>query len=231
MATSVTRPWQSLAARRQRRRAVRHGYASGWPTRSRYRPHEREGGQLGHSGDDVVANAIEEIQLMMMSTATMRSSRRCRRWLRQRTCGIPVMAGLSGRQIFSRTINVTVINPRLIRWRAEARQQIPGDFDEVRWGYRRAASWMVPTTRRCSPPSRRYRRPGRQVCPGGIQLAGISVARDMAAYNFITDQPFDDDSRLSCSMLALKTLTWLSIRARVCGCVRSVSGNDVTAPS
>ncbi len=112
----------------------------------------------------------------------------------------PVVACLSGRQIFSRTINVPVLNPRKIERMVEleARQQIPGDFNEVLWGYHLspgadgasndvalfAARQEVVTdlTSKC-----------KRV---GITLAGISVS-SLAVYNFVQyDQGFGPDETI-----------------------------------
>jgi type IV pilus assembly protein PilM len=49
----------------------------------------------------------------------------------------PVIAALSGKQVFARTVNVPMLGTknldRIVE--LEARQQIPGDFDAVEWGY------------------------------------------------------------------------------------------------
>ncbi|MFM2090701.1 MAG: type pilus assembly protein PilM [Planctomycetota bacterium] len=49
----------------------------------------------------------------------------------------PVIAALSGKQVFARTVNVPMLGTknldRIVE--LEARQQIPGDFDSVEWGY------------------------------------------------------------------------------------------------
>ena len=54
----------------------------------------------------------------------------------------PVISSLSGRQIFARTINIPLINEKKLdkMVELEARQQIPGNFDEVRWGYHKSPS-------------------------------------------------------------------------------------------
>ena len=49
----------------------------------------------------------------------------------------PVFAAISGRQVFTRAVNVPVINPKKMHTMVEleAQQQIPGNFNEVEWGY------------------------------------------------------------------------------------------------
>ena len=112
----------------------------------------------------------------------------------------PVVASLSGRQVFSRTVNIPVINPKQVERMVEleARQQIPGDFDQVEWGYhlspapdgvsqdvalfavkRELATEVMSVTRQA-----------------GINLVGISVS-SLALYNFVRyDQVFPEDETI-----------------------------------
>ncbi len=111
--------------------------------------------------------------------------------------GLPVVASLSGRQIFYRSINIPVINPKKVdrMVELEARQQIPGKFDEVEWSYHLSPSpdgasndvalfaarkdliaELVTRSRRV-----------------GINLVGVSVS-SLALYNFVRfDQDFPND--------------------------------------
>jgi type IV pilus assembly protein PilM len=115
----------------------------------------------------------------------------------------PVLCSLSGRQIFSRTINLPIINARKIEKMVEleARQQIPGDFNEVRWGYHLSPSIdgtshdvalfaakheiiddLVSKTKRA-----------------GLNLVGISVS-SLAVYNYVR---FDQDFQASETVMVL----------------------------
>ncbi|NRA39510.1 MAG: type IV pilus assembly protein PilM [Planctomycetes bacterium] len=109
----------------------------------------------------------------------------------------PVIVALSGRQIFSRTINVPVLNQNKIgrMVELEAKQQIPGDFNEVEWDYHLSpsidgASYDVALFA--------VRRELVQnlvnLCDtAGIDLAGVSVT-SLAVYNFVNyDQEFEID--------------------------------------
>ncbi|MBA3685683.1 MAG: type IV pilus assembly protein PilM [Planctomycetes bacterium] len=108
--------------------------------------------------------------------------------------GIPVVASLSGRQIFSRTINIPVINPKKVdkMVELEARQQIPGKFDEVEWSYHLSPSpdgasndvaLFAARKELIAELVTRSRRVG-------INLVGVSVS-SLALYNFVRfDQEF-----------------------------------------
>jgi type IV pilus assembly protein PilM len=109
---------------------------------------------------------------------------------------IPVIASLSGRQIFSRTINIPVLNPKRVKMMVEleARQQIPGNFDEVEWGYH-----MSPAPDGASndvalfAAKRELTDELVSKCKrAGINLVGVSVT-SLALYNFVRfDQEFGD---------------------------------------
>lgn len=116
---------------------------------------------------------------------------------REEIATTPVVCSLSGRQIFSRTINIPIINAKKVdkMVELEARQQIPGNFDEVRWGYHMSPSLdgdsydvalfaarneiiddLIAKTRKV-----------------GINLVGISIT-SLAVYNYVQfDQDFSDD--------------------------------------
>jgi len=110
---------------------------------------------------------------------------------------IPVVASLSGRQIFSRTINIPVLNPKRVHMMVEleARQQIPGNFDEVEWGYH-----MSPAPDGASndvalfAAKRELTDELVSKCKrAGINLVGVSVS-SLALYNFVRfDQEFGDN--------------------------------------
>jgi type IV pilus assembly protein PilM len=73
----------------------------------------------GGDRDKAVAKALEQMAL------------------REEFGSTPVIAALSGRQVFSKSLNIPIINPRTIHRMVEleAKQQIPGDFASVEWAY------------------------------------------------------------------------------------------------
>ncbi|MFW5829043.1 MAG: type IV pilus assembly protein PilM [Planctomycetota bacterium] len=110
----------------------------------------------------------------------------------------PVYASLSGRQVFSKTINLPVINPKTVHRMVEleARQQIPGNFDDLYWSYH-----LSPTPQDDGSYDVALFATRKTIVEGliarcgdvGIKLAGISVT-GLAVYNFVAfDQDFDDD--------------------------------------
>jgi type IV pilus assembly protein PilM len=109
----------------------------------------------------------------------------------------PVFAAISGRQVYTKSANIPLINQKKMgkMVELEARQQIPGNFDEVEWGYHASpaadgASLDVALfavkkddiqglVERCK--------------TVGIHLAGVSVP-SLGLYNFVRyDQTFPDD--------------------------------------
>ncbi len=109
----------------------------------------------------------------------------------------PVVACLSGRQIYAKTINIPVINPKKVdkMVELEARQAIPGNFDEVEWGYHLSpapdgASNDVALFAAKRDLIHELVRKAKQV---GINLSAVTVS-SLALYNFIrADQDFPDD--------------------------------------
>ncbi|MHC5068130.1 MAG: type IV pilus assembly protein PilM, partial [Planctomycetota bacterium] len=109
----------------------------------------------------------------------------------------PVMACLSGKQIFSRTINVPVLNPKKIHKMVdlEARQQIPGDFEELHWGYHMSpsADGMSQDVALFAVKKDIVSGLVGQCAAAGLDLAGVAVS-SLAVYNFVSyDQEFTDD--------------------------------------
>jgi type IV pilus assembly protein PilM len=108
----------------------------------------------------------------------------------------PVFAAISGRQVFTRPVNVPVINPKKMHTMVEleAKQQIPGNFDEVEWGYH---SSPAPDGASLDVALFAVKREVIQQIIGkcksvGINLTGVSVP-SLALYNFIKfDQEFPD---------------------------------------
>jgi len=145
----------------------------------------------------------------------------------------PVIACLSGRQIFARTINIPVINKSKISKMVEleARQQIPGNFDEVRWDYHQSPSLdgsandvalfaarqeiideLVAKTRQA-----------------GINIVGISVT-SLALYNFVRyDQDFDPEETIIILDVGAENTDLVVYKGDTVW-IRNlgVSGNDIT---
>lgn len=106
----------------------------------------------------------------------------------------PVVASLSGRQIFSRTINIPILNPKRVAKMVEleARQQIPGDFDDVEWSYH-----LSPAADGASNDVAIFAARKDLIADlvgkckkAGINLVGVSVS-SLALYNFVRyDQEF-----------------------------------------
>ncbi len=111
--------------------------------------------------------------------------------------GVPVIASLSGRQIFSRTINIPVLNAKKVdrMVELEARQQIPGNFDEVEWGYHLSPAADGASNDVALFAARRdiTEELIRKCKRAGINLVGVSVS-SLALYNFVRfDQVFPED--------------------------------------
>ena len=106
----------------------------------------------------------------------------------------PVYAAISGRQVFSRAVNVPLINQKRMHAMVEleAKQQIPGNFAEVEWGYH---SSPAPDGASLDVALFAVKREVIELliakCKSvGINLAGVSVP-SLALYNFIKfDQEF-----------------------------------------
>ena len=117
--------------------------------------------------------------------------------LREEFKDTPVVAALSGRQVFSRTVNIPILNPKNIdrMIELEAQQQIPGDFSEIEWGYH-----MSPAADGASKDVALFavkRELTQEVMikcrRAGVNLVGISIS-SLALYNFVRfDQVFPED--------------------------------------
>lgn len=106
----------------------------------------------------------------------------------------PVFAAISGRQVFSRPVNIPVIQAKKMRTMVEmeARMQIPGNFDEVEWGFHSSpAADGVSQDVALFAVKREVTEQLIGKCKDvGINLAGVSVP-SLALYNFIKyDQEF-----------------------------------------
>jgi len=146
---------------------------------------------------------------------------------------IPVVAALSGRQIFSRTINIPVINAKKVdrMVELEARQQIPGNFDEVEWSYHTSpaadgASNDVAIFAARKELIAELVTKSQKV---GINLVGVSVS-SLALYNFIRyDQEFPlDETVIILDVGAENTDLVLYQGDTLWMRTLAVSGNDIT---
>ena len=146
---------------------------------------------------------------------------------------IPVVAALSGRQIFSRTINIPVINAKKVERMVEleARQQIPGNFDEVEWSYHTSpaadgASNDVAIFAARKELIAELVAKSKKV---GINLVGVSVS-SLALYNFIRfDQEFPaDETVIILDVGAENTDLVLYQGDTLWMRTLAVSGNDIT---
>ncbi len=146
---------------------------------------------------------------------------------------VPVVISLSGRQIFSRTINIPVINKNKASKMVEleARQQIPSDFSEVYWDYHLSPSVdgasydvalfaarqeiILELIAKCK--------------QANIHLVGISVT-SLAVYNFTNyDQEFSPDEYIIVLDVGAEN-TDLCVYKGDTVWIRNlgVSGNDIT---
>lgn len=135
-------------------------------------------------GDDVDRDTVVQEALAALSE-------------REHINDAPVIVALSGRQIFSRTINVPVLNQNKIgrMVELEAKQQIPGDFNEVEWDYHLSPSVDGSSYDVALFAVRRELVENLvTLCDSaGIDLAGVSVT-SLAVYNFVNyDQEFEPD--------------------------------------
>ncbi len=108
----------------------------------------------------------------------------------------PVYAAISGRQVFSRAVNVPVINQKRMHAMVEleAKQQIPGNFDEVEWGYHSspAADGSSLDVALFAVKREIIEQLIAKCKSVSLNLAGVSVP-SLALYNFIKfDQQFPD---------------------------------------
>lgn len=146
---------------------------------------------------------------------------------------IPVVAALSGRQVFSRTVNVPILNPKNIERMVEleARQQIPGNFDEVEWGYH-----MTPAADGASNDvalfavKRELTQELMVKCKkAGINLSGISIS-SLALYNFVRyDQVFPEDETVVILDVGAENTDLVCYQGETLWMrTLAISGNDIT---
>jgi type IV pilus assembly protein PilM len=147
--------------------------------------------------------------------------------------GIPVIASLSGRQIFSRTINIPVLNPKKVdkMVELEARQQIPGNFDEVEWGYHLSPNPDGVSNDVALFAAKRELTDElvRKCKRAGINLVGVSVS-SLALYNFVRfDQEFPDDETVIILDVGAENTDLVLYQGETLWMrTLALSGNDVT---
>lgn len=153
--------------------------------------------------------------------------------LREEFGQTPVVAALSGRQVFSRTVNMPILNPKNIdrMVELEAQQQIPGDFAEIEWGYH-----MSPSSDGASNDvalfavKRELTQELMAKCKkAGIILAGISVS-SLALYNFVRfDQVFPEDETVVILDVGAENTDLVCYQGETLWMrTLAVSGNDIT---
>jgi type IV pilus assembly protein PilM len=113
----------------------------------------------------------------------------------------PVIASVSGRQIFSKTVNIPLLNPKKVERlvELEARQQIPGNFEEVEWGYHLSPAADGSSNDVALFAARREQIDElvRKSRLAGLNLVGVSVS-SLALYNFVRfDQEFPEGEAIA----------------------------------
>ena len=146
---------------------------------------------------------------------------------------IPVIASLSGRQIFSRTINIPVLNPKKVdkMVELEARQQIPGNFEEVEWGYHLSPNPDGSSNDVALFAAKRELTDElvRKCKRAGINLVGVSVS-SLALYNFVRfDQEFPEDETVIILDVGAENTDLVLYQGETLWMrTLALSGNDVT---
>lgn len=145
----------------------------------------------------------------------------------------PVIAALSGRQVFSRTVNIPILNPKNVdrMVELEAQQQIPGDFSKIEWGYH-----MTPSADGASNDVALFavkRELTQELMAkakkAGINLSGISIS-SLALYNFVRyDQVFPEDETVVILDVGAENTELVCYQgASLWMRTLAVSGNDIT---
>ena len=153
--------------------------------------------------------------------------------LREDFGNTPVLAALSGRQVLTRTVNIPTLNAKRIdrMIELEARQQIPGNFDEIEWGYHLSpapdgasndvALFAVKRDLVQELISRSKQ--------AGINLIGVSVS-SLALYNFVRyDQVFPEDEAVIILDVGAENTDLVVYQGEALWMrPLAVSGNDIT---
>ncbi len=153
--------------------------------------------------------------------------------LREDFQNTPVVAALSGRQVLTRSVNIPILNPKNVdkMVELEARQQIPGNFDEIEWGYH-----LTPSADGSSNDVALFavRREVTQELihrckQSGLNLVGISVS-SLALYNFVKfDQVFPEDETVMILDVGAENTDLVLYQGESLWMrTLAVSGNDIT---
>jgi type IV pilus assembly protein PilM len=153
--------------------------------------------------------------------------------LREDIGATPVLAALSGRQVLTRTVNIPTLNAKKVdrMVELEARQQIPGNFDEIEWGYHLSpaadgASNDVALFAVKRDLTQELIQKSKQA---GINLVGVSVS-SLALYNFVRyDQVFPDDEAVIILDVGAENTDLVVYQGESLWMrTLAVSGNDIT---
>ncbi len=145
----------------------------------------------------------------------------------------PVIAALSGRQVFSRTVNIPTLNPKSIdrMVELEAQQQIPGDFNEIEWGYHLtpAADGASNDVALFAVKRELTQELMAKAKKAGVNLSGISVS-SLALYNFVRyDQVFPEDETVVILDVGAENTDLVCYQGETLWMrTLGVSGNDIT---
>ncbi len=145
----------------------------------------------------------------------------------------PVLAALSGRQVLTRTVNIPTLNAKKVdrMVELEARQQIPGNFDEIEWGYHLspAADGASNDVALFAVKRDLVQEVIQKSKLAGINLIGVSVS-SLAVYNFVRyDQVFPDDESVIILDVGAENTDLVCYQGESLWMrTLAVSGNDIT---
>lgn len=153
--------------------------------------------------------------------------------LREDFGSTPVLASLSGRQVLTRTVNIPTLNVKKIHRMVEleARQQIPGDFDEIEWGYHLspASDGQSNDVALFAVKRDLVQELITKSKQAGINLIGVSVS-SLALYNFVRyDQVFSDQEAVIILDVGAENTDLVVYQGEALWMrTLAVSGNDIT---
>ncbi|MBA3707445.1 MAG: type IV pilus assembly protein PilM [Planctomycetes bacterium] len=145
----------------------------------------------------------------------------------------PVLAALSGRQVLTRTVNIPTINAKKVdrMVELEARQQIPGNFDEIEWGFHLspAADGASNDVALFAVKRDLVQELIQKSKKAGINLIGVSVS-SLAVYNFVRyDQVFAEDESVIILDVGAENTDLVCYQGESLWMrTLAVSGNDIT---
>jgi type IV pilus assembly protein PilM len=153
--------------------------------------------------------------------------------LREDFGATPVLAALSGRQVLTRTVNIPTINAKKVdrMVELEARQQIPGNFDEIEWGYHLspAADGASNDVALFAVKRDLVQELIQKSKKAGLNLVGVSVS-SLAVYNFVRyDQVFAEDESVIILDVGAENTDLVCYQGESLWMrTLAVSGNDIT---